>query len=265
MRMTKVADESLKTKQTFSTSVSSALACNRQLALTITLYPRSYGGVQISSCATCEIQIDLDHLRQLCEHIQLSSKPSISLPIPKKPIHYVLLEFPSILTFKQRLYKMGRFVGRYGKHIRLIQKTLNVTIRIVNHKTHRDLHQIVAQFKKQNEESSKDGLCLLITMKNDNDNIEKIKQSLRNEWGKVDVTTYKKKRSVSGRQEKRSMFIQPDISGDSRWKPKRQKPRDKYKGNQKQYDEQEEIQPQPLVRPISLPKPITTHQKNRQK
>jgi hypothetical protein len=167
----------------------------------------------------------------------------------------------------QRIYKAGRFVGRGGEHLRLLERTLNISINIVNRKSNKKFRQIIDQLKEQNTENSKDALWLLITAKNNNDNIEKIKQSLENEWKKIDVTT-KKKQSKKVRQFPRPQQVilpSTDISGDTRWKSKKQKPRDKQKSKPKQHDEQQEIQPQPFVRPISMPKEITKYQKTKSK
>jgi len=121
--------------------------------------------------------------------------------------------------------------------------------------------------KQQNKENHKDDLWVLINMKNNNDNIEKIKQSLEEEWKKIDLIN-KKKRSkiIQSSSSGKIRFTSTDISKDSRWKPKKQKAKDKYKSKQKQYqEEQDQIEPQPFIRPISMPKQINKYQKIKRK
>ncbi len=197
-------------------------------------------------------------MRQLCQQIQ-----SAVLSNPVKPIHYLVLEFLPTLTPIQRLYIAGRFVGRSGQHLQLIQRTLNVSINIVNIKSNKNFRQIVEKLKEQNKENYKDGLWLLITMKNSEDDIEKIKQSLENQWKKIDVIT-KKKQSKKLRFPRQEILGSTNISKDTRWKPKKQKARDKHKSKEIQSDIKE-VQPQPFVRPISMPKQITTSQKIKRK
>jgi hypothetical protein len=206
-----------------------------------------------------ESLFDLNDLRELCQRIQSTQNP---LSEPVKPIHYVVLEYSPTLSLIQQVYKAGRFVGRGGQHLQLIERTLNVSLNVVNQKSNKHFRQIVNQLKEQNNETSKNGLWILINMKNNNDDIEKIKQSLQNEWNKIDVTT-KKNRPMKKRFPRQVILSSTaNISGDTRWKPKKQKSKDKH---QKQSQEQEDIQPQPLVRPLSMPKEIPKSQKNKRK
>jgi hypothetical protein len=186
---------------------------------------------------------------------------------PIKPIHYVILEFSPTLTPLQRVYKVGRFVGQNGKHLRVLERKLNVSINILNNKSTRNFRKIVKKLQTQNNETHINDLWVLITLKNDNDDLEKVKQSLQNTWKEIDVTTKKKR---SGPRKIRSsapiMHSSASISGDTRWKPKKNKAKDKYKSKLNQYDEQEEeVPPQPLVPPISMPKEINKYQKNKRK
>lgn len=170
-----------------------------------------------------------------------------------------------MLTLVQRVYKCGRFVGRKGEHLRLLERTLNIQINIVNHKSSKDFRQIVSEFRNQNSNSHLNDLWVLITLNNDNDGLEKIKQSLENAWKGIDVTTRAKKpRSAR-------IVLSPSlgppltsISGDTRWKPKKYKTKEKYKSKLNQKDEGK-VPPQPLVPPISMPKKIIKRQKNKRK
>jgi len=101
-------------------------------------------------------------------------------------------------------------------------------------------------------------------MKNNDDNIEKIKESLQNQWKKVNVIN-KEKRSEKIRSSGQGTFSSANISGDTRWKPKKQKEKEKYKSKHKQSQQQEEIEPQPFIRPISMPKQLTKYQKTKPK
>jgi hypothetical protein len=185
---------------------------------------------------------------------------------PIKPIHYLILEFSPMLTHVQRVYKAGRFIGRNGQHLRLIERTLNVRLNILNNKSTKDFRQIVNKLQTQNNETHINDLWLLITLKNENDDLEKVKQSLENAWKKIDVTTKKKRsKSVKIRSSVSIMSPSTSVSGDTRWKPKKQKAKDKYKSKLIQYDEQEEVPPQPIVPPISMPKQIDKYQKNKRK
>ncbi len=124
----------------------------------------------------------MNHLRELCQQIQSSL-----LSNPVKPIYYVLLEFPLTLNHVQRLYKVGRFFGRGGQCIRFLEHIFNVRINILNNKSSKEFRQIVDELQVQNKENHTNDLLLLITMKNNNndmDYIEKVKQTLQDEWKK---------------------------------------------------------------------------------
>lgn len=206
----------------------------------------------------------MNHLHKLCQEIQSLEKPITVKSKPVKPINYIILDFPSNLSPIQRIYKAGRFVGRRGQHLRLIEQTLQISLHIVNHKSKKHLRETVDKLKQENKEISSDVLWILINMKNDKDNIEKIKQSLQGQWEKIDVTR-RNMRTEKIPASKKIIPSSTNISGDTRWKPKKQTLRDKQKIRQKQYEEQEEIQPQPFVRPISMPKEILKSQKTKQK
>ncbi len=184
---------------------------------------------------------------------------------PIKPIHYLILEFSPMFTPLQRVYKAGRFIGRNGQHLRLLERTLNVRINILNNKSTKDFRQMVNKLQIQNNENHINDLWVLITLKNENDDLEKVKQSLENTWKQIDVTTKKRSKSVKIRSSVSIMPPSTSVSGDTRWKPKKQKAKDKYKIKLNQYDEQEEVPPQPLVPPISMPKEINKYQKNKRK
>jgi hypothetical protein len=160
------------------------------------------------------------------------------------------------------MYKGGRFVGRDGKHLQLLERTLNVRLNILHHKSAKFFRKTVTKLQKQNNERHSIHLWVLITLNNDKDDIEKVKQSLRNAWDKIDVTTRaklpKRPRSVIVQ----SVPSSASISGDTRWKPKKYKAKEKPKNKQNQLDELE-VPPQPVVRPISMPNEIKKYQKNK--
>jgi len=236
-------------------------------------------------CCSCRGQVgessfDLDHLRKLCHQIQpLEETPPI-ISDPVKPIHYIILEFPLILNLKQRMYKAGRFVGRGGQHLRLLERTLNIRIHIVNNKSSKRFRRIVNQHETRKKRNHRNHLSVLFTIQNNNDRIEQIKQSLQDQWKKVDVGIRKKPLVVVGIRKKPLVVVgirkkplatiplneppvisSTGISGDTRWKPKTQGRTDKHQKKQKQYIEQEEVRPQPQFRLISMPKAIATSQK----
>ncbi|CAF5045773.1 unnamed protein product, partial [Rotaria sp. Silwood1] len=101
-----------------------------------------------------------------------------------------------------------------------------------------------------------------ITIENNNgnpNNMENVKQTLQDEWKKLDSTI--KNRPAKIISSGLAILSSADISGDARWKPKRQK--DKNKRIQKETKKQEEIPPQPIVRPISMPKEISRSRKSK--
>jgi len=201
-------------------------------------------------------------LRKLCNEIQSSEERRSVISYPEKTIHYVVLEFPSTLNPIQCIYKAGRFVGRGGQHVKLLERTLNIRINILSNKSSKDFQQIVNKVQAQNKQTHINGLWVLITMKNNKDNIEQIKQSLQNRWEKVDVITKKKQSQKKIQSSEQVVRPYRYIFSDNRWKPKKQTLRDKQKNKEKQYDEQE-VPPQPLVPPISMPKQIPKSRKTK--
>jgi hypothetical protein len=166
-----------------------------------------------------------------------------------------------MLSFKQRIFKVGRFVGRGGRHLKLLERTLNININIFNEKSSKHLRDIIDPLKIPYGENQKNFLWVLFTMKNNN-SIEEIKQSLQDEWKNIDVL---KKQGQSGKIRSHASLIQKstDISGDTRWKPKKQRQKDKHQRKQKESLEENDVPPQPLAKPISMPKQITRSRKTK--
>ncbi len=213
-----------------------------------------------------ETLLTIDHLRKLCHEIQLSQgiPPIISDPV--KPLHFVTLQYPPTLTAKQRIYKAGRFVGRAGQHLQSLEQKLNVSIYILGGKSSKKLRQSIDKLKARNTENHTNELFVLFTMKsntNEHDSIENVKQSLRDEWNKIDVSIATKRRAKI--QSSRDLNLpSAEISGDTRWKPKKIKAKDRQKIKVKQCNEQEEeVPPQPSVRPLSMPQQISKFQKSK--
>jgi hypothetical protein len=163
------------------------------------------------------------------------------------------------------MYKAGRFVGRDGVHLRLIERTFNIRLNISNQKSKNKCFR--RSFSRiETENHINDDLWVFITMKdenNDEDNVNKIKKALQDEWEKIDVLT-KKKQPRSKQHSVQTTVTSADLDGDTRWKPKKNKRTAKNQRKQKQCVEQEDITPQPQVRPLSMPKQIEKSQKSKQ-
>ncbi|CAF1206745.1 unnamed protein product [Rotaria sordida] len=158
----------------------------------------------------------------------------------------------------QRMYQISRFVGRDGLHLRLPERTLNVRINIINNKSSKNLQQMVDKIKTKNKESHKDGLWILIDMKKDNrnheNNLDKIKQLLQDEWKKINVLITKKKRTVINPSSQTRILSKTNIFRDNRWKSKDHRRNKKYQQKQKESSVPEKVPSQSFVPPISMPK-----------
>lgn len=182
---------------------------------------------------------------------------------PKKDItDYMTLKLDPILTRVQRLYKVGRFIGGKGRHIALLQKTLNVRIDILSNKSSKTFRQTMNKFQTP---TNPDDLSIVIIRKDKDQNIDRIKQSIQENWKQIDVTT-RQKRSSKRRSAAPLSSIPTDVSldGDTRWKVvKRSKGKRKEKANE--IIEEEDIPAQPTFRPISMPKALPNHRKSNRK
>ncbi|CAF1295717.1 unnamed protein product [Adineta steineri] len=216
-------------------------------------------------CCSCNEKIGesiftIDHLRKLCHEIQSLQTTLSIISEPVKPIHHVSLKSSTGLLTRQSNYKAGRFVGRGGENVKKIENELNININIPNKKSMKTYRELEKKLRLNGENIHPPDLLVFFTMKNnDNDqnNIEKIKQSLQDKWNKIDVT--KKPRPFTN-QTLSSFIIQPStsIEGDSRWRPKKRIPKTKQKLREKQSNEQEEIIcAQPYFKPLSMPQEIT--------
>ncbi|CAF1221196.1 unnamed protein product [Rotaria sordida] len=223
-------------------------------------------------CCTChsqtgEYSLTLDDLRKLCQDIKSTEEQLPSTSTSLKCSDYVILEFSSMLSPIQRMYQVGRFVGRGGVHLRLLERTLNVRINIINNKSSKNLQQMIDKIKTKNKESHKDGLWILINMKKDNhnheNNLDKIKQLLQDEWKKIDVLITKKKRTVINPSSQTRILSKTNIFRDNRWKPKNHRRNKKYQQKQKESIVPEEVLPQPFVPPISMPKEVVRSHKTK--
>ncbi|CAF3534224.1 unnamed protein product [Rotaria sp. Silwood1] len=226
-------------------------------------------------CCTCHNQtgaypLTFDDLRKLCQEMKLTENGIPSTADCSNNVHYVILEFSSILSQIQRMYQVGRFIGRGGSHLRLLESTLNVRINIINDKSSKNFRQMINKIQTKNEESRKDGLWILIDMKNSNKNndensLDKVKQSLQDEWKKINSMIIKKKQTVLNPSSETRILSKTNIFRDTRWKPKDHRRNKKYLQKQKESIVPEEISPQPFVRPISMPKEVVKSLKTKRK
>ncbi|CAF4517206.1 unnamed protein product, partial [Rotaria sp. Silwood2] len=215
-------------------------------------------------CCTCHNQtgeylLTFEDLRKLCQDIK-SKEEELSLTSDcPKCVNYVILEFSSMLSPIQRIYQTGRFVGRGGSHLRLLERTLNVCINIINNKSSKTFRRIIDEIKTKNKECYKDGLWILIEMKNNNNDentLDNVKQSLQDEWKKINVIITKKKVTVMNSSSQTRILSKTNIYRDSRWKPKDHRRNKKYQQKQKESIANEQVPPQPFIRPISMPNEV---------
>ena len=175
------------------------------------------------------------------------------------------LEYPSTLTHPQRTYKIGRFIGRRGRHLRLLESKLNIHIYILNQKSSKYLRHIADDLQIQIRRYSDNDIQILFTMKNnstDHKTIEQTKQLLQLDWNRIDVSIKERRRKVLSY----GPLLAPStyIEGDTRWRPKKQRRVVKYEGKRKKRFEQEEFLSQPLTEPISMSKQ-TKNQRSQKK
>ena len=208
-----------------------------------------------------ESSFSIDHLRELCEQLQLSSKSPVKIPPKKEITDYMILKIDPVLTHRQRIYKFGRFIGQKGRHIALLQKKLNVRIDILNDKSSKNFRQIINKFQTSTKPNDMSSLSIIIIRKDKDQNIDQIKESIQQNWKQIDVTTRKKRSTTI-----RSAASLTDISldGDTRWTAVK-KSKGKRKEKRNEMIEQEDIQPQPTFRPISMPKELPNRRKTNRK
>lgn len=160
-------------------------------------------------------------------------------------LHCVRLKYPLGLTRREEMHEVARFVGPKGKTLKHIEEKLNISIHIPNRKSNKCFRQI--HLKHQLEHGST-GLYLLIKMKKNAPDRNHIEKRINDEWNSIDITHIRKIRSVQ-------RSLESDISPDPRWKPKHHKQTGKYKQKLCQ-NEEIEVPPQPMVKPLSMPKQI---------
>lgn len=193
---------------------------------------------------------------KLCQ--ELHSKQSIPI-VKKKQIHHLILQYPTTLTSRQRTYKMGRFIGAKGEHIRNMQSKLNISLRILNQKSSRQLSK---QFQNIPKSSRLIDCCILIELNNENDSIDTIKQTLINQWNQIDVTINSKRNSSFQRKDKRNskkhFSTETELEQDSRWQQKQSKQKSKSKAKRVQQQQQQEqrisVPDQPIQSTLSITK-----------
>jgi len=123
-----------------------------------------------------------------------------------------------LFTSKQRLYKVGQFIGQHGKNIRKIEKNLNISLKIINSKSSKHDRTVLHKLPDYKPEGILSELAILIELKDENGSIETIKQAIQNEWDNIDVSLRSKSTSSIKGTKNNSQPL-PEFETDSRWQP----------------------------------------------
>ena len=166
-----------------------------------------------------ESSIDFDYLIKLCQQLeQLQLQQNGSIVKKPKQFYHLSLPISGLFTSKQRLYKVGQFIGQHGKNIRKIEKNLNISLKIINSKSSKHDRTVLHKLPDYKPEGILSELAILIELKDENVSIETIKQAIQNEWDNIDVSLRSKSTSSIKGTKNNSQPL-PEFETDSRWQP----------------------------------------------
>jgi len=145
--------------------------------------------------------IDPIILRDIC--YQIESERSIEQE-PDEPYDFMILSFGSTFNLVERRRKIGRFIGKKGRHVRAVENKYNVRVKIVIESSsvqlRRDLNELLVNSGTRHRYGANELYLLLTKMDTsvkESILIDEIKQTLTEKWNKISESEYFKKQSGS--------------------------------------------------------------------
>ena len=177
-----------------------------------------------------------------------------------RSVHFLSLLYSSTMTNAQRSRKRGLFIGQQGEHIRLIEKTCQVRINLVNHVSHKSFLRTISRLIVNSDESTTTTrgsyvsrlwvLLISTATSTDQDQVDQAKDELKKQWTNMPDPVVQHPTIIPEFMIESSL----DFSQDTRWKPKN---RQRHERKQRKLERCTAVEPQPSFAPLTMPQSVS--------